>query len=157
MRYVSERIRFLGLIINGTLTLNNKSKKDLESYLAEESFMEHDKSYDYLTRMPIYNMTRDKLDELSAELEKVNEALRLLENTPAKDIWLAELSELEKILVHDIKVSDAKRASEASDVPIISKNAKTIKASKTVKVAADKTDKTTKTTKTTKTIKTKAK
>ena len=52
-------------------------------------------SYDFLISMPIYNLTKEKVDDLLKEKEKRSEELALLKAKTDKDIWEEDLKTFE--------------------------------------------------------------
>ena len=52
------------------------------------------KSYDYITTMPLFNLTYEKIEELNSKLKEKEEELYLVKTTPATDVWKKELKEL---------------------------------------------------------------
>jgi hypothetical protein len=59
------------LVIDKKLIINNKKKVDLEKELEELEFpkLSKNESYDYLLNMPIYNLTKEKVDHLKEQEE----------------------------------------------------------------------------------------
>jgi DNA topoisomerase-2 len=98
LRTMSERIRFLDLVINRDLTLHDKNKSELEEYLDAHMFEHHNDSYDFLVKMPIYNMTKDKQDSLKEEHLKKTSELGIVRLTSPSDMWRKELYELKPLL-----------------------------------------------------------
>jgi hypothetical protein len=91
------------MIIEKTLVINNKKKIDIEDELEKLQFPrlsknknDTDLSYNYLLSMPIYNLTKEKIDELkNQEEEKITE-YNILEKMTVEKIWLNELEKIEK-------------------------------------------------------------
>jgi DNA gyrase/topoisomerase IV subunit B len=94
---ISYKVKFLLLVIDKKLIINNKKKNDLEEELEKLKFPKLSKndSYDYLLNMPIYNLTKEKVDHLK-EQEKDKEAeYNNLDKLEPSNIWLKELDNLE--------------------------------------------------------------
>ena len=53
-------------------------------------------SYDYLTNLPLFSLTQEKIDEFIKEFEEKAEELELYTNTTVQDLWISELEILEK-------------------------------------------------------------
>jgi DNA topoisomerase-2 len=103
LKLISYKVKFILMIVEKKLNINNMKKQDIETKLEELKFpkLSKDKkqddkeTYDYLLTMPIYNLTKEKIDELkNIENEKQVE-YDLLENKTIKEIWLEELELLE--------------------------------------------------------------
>ena len=82
-------------VVAGTIPVSTLTKKDLENVLAERSYMLVDDGYDYLTRIPIYNLTTDKVRDLEADMVESTSLYDKLSATPVKDIWLHDLDMFE--------------------------------------------------------------
>ena len=57
-------------------------------------------SYDYLLKMPIYNLTKDKIDEFNTNLENKQSEHKSLLAKDNKQLWLDDLKVLEPKLAH---------------------------------------------------------
>lgn len=95
---IENKIRFIKSVVSGEIQVTKMKKAELESLLAEMEFMDIDGTYDYLVKIPIYNLTTDKVEQLENEYTKKTEELEVLSNTDVKDIWKKELSELKEVL-----------------------------------------------------------
>ncbi len=96
LKLLSDKIRFLDLVIDRELILHEKTKDELESDLIKYEFDKRNDSYDYLLKMPIYSMTKDKQIDLKDEHLKKTEKLNDVINTTANTMWYKELDELYK-------------------------------------------------------------
>jgi hypothetical protein len=76
----------------------NTKKVEIIEYLEKNSFPIHDGSYDYLIKMPIYNLTFEKKDELIKESDDKHKVLVNIEEEEETTTWSNDLSELEKKL-----------------------------------------------------------
>ena len=98
------------MIINKEIDINNKKKCDIENILKENKFPELGKSfndtslsYEYLLSMPLYNLTKEKLDELRNNNDMKEIEYNELNDKNPIDIWLEELNLLEKMYKKWIK------------------------------------------------------
>lgn len=93
-----NRIKFLKLVIDGGVIINKRSRdlieKDLEKYKLDRI----EESYNYLLNMSILSFTKERLQDLKEEYDKLNDKFKLLEQTSESDIWLNELKELKNKL-----------------------------------------------------------
>lgn len=56
---------------------------------------EYKKSYKYITSLPLFSLTVEKLEQLEKEYDEKKVTYETYLNTPAKNIWLNELNELQ--------------------------------------------------------------
>ena len=95
---IGYKVKFILMIINKELKVNNKKKGIIEGKLEKHKFprLGINKDFQYLLGMPIYSLTYEKVEELKKqEKEKKAEYKRLEKLTP-ENIWRNELDELFK-------------------------------------------------------------
>ena len=96
LKLISWKVKFILLIVEKKLEINNKKKVEIEAELQTKKFPKIDNSYNYLLTMPIYNLTNEKIEELKKQKnEKETEFNSLVEKTPEK-LWLTDLENLEE-------------------------------------------------------------
>ena len=96
---ISYKVKFILLIINNELIVNNKRKSAIEFELESYKFPKMGKSindthlsFDYLLSMPIYNLTQEKIEELqNQEHDKQTEYDKINSLTP-EIMWINELN-----------------------------------------------------------------
>jgi DNA topoisomerase-2 len=95
-----SKYRFIKAIVDGKILVNNKTKAEILTQIKQISptLKLVDSNYDYLLRMPIYSVSKEKLAELAKEIEKIKADKINLEKTKVEDIWKQELKELEKMI-----------------------------------------------------------
>jgi len=95
LKIISWKVKFILMIIEKKLEVNNKKKSEIETKLEENKFPRHENTYNYLLGMPIYNLTNEKIEELKKqETEKQSEFDSLVEKTP-EQLWIKDLDELD--------------------------------------------------------------
>jgi DNA topoisomerase-2 len=95
--FMDARIRFILDVIEERLKLLNAKKTIIQRYLEENKFPKQENCYDYLIKMPVYNFTYEKKEELIKELNKKRDILTTLESTNEKTMWLDNLNTFEDI------------------------------------------------------------
>jgi len=112
-KLVSAKVRFIQEIIDQTLDIMNRKEKDVEEDLLqkgypkliekvaadEEDETEEEKTaitanYDYLTSMPIRQLTFEKKQELDREANRLDMLIKELKAKTIQQIWKEELNEL---------------------------------------------------------------
>ena len=131
-KLISYKVKFILMIIEKKLVVNNKKKSELEEELEKLKFPklgksknDTDLSYNYLISMPIYNLTKEKIDELKNQEEEKNIEYNTLENTTVHDMWLNELDKLEKEYNNWLKQKETVANQEPTKKPK-SKKSKTV-------------------------------
>lgn len=87
---INEKIRFINFYLDNTNLFRNTPKKELLELLLKNNFTLPDK----MLLLAIYNLTKDKIDELLKTLEDKKIYLDTLNKTNAKEMYLKELTEL---------------------------------------------------------------
>ena len=120
-KVLSNKMRFILDVINGTIQIMNKKLSEVTQRLIElkydpiveenidkdednlpEENIDKDakeinyKNYNYLLKLPISQLTYDRKIILEKEFNEINDKLKILRNTNIEDLWLKDLTELEK-------------------------------------------------------------
>jgi DNA topoisomerase II len=98
---LNNKIRFVLDVIQGVIIVHKLRKAELESVLAEMGYDQWENSYEYLTKIPIYNFTIDKVDELKDEIAKKEVAVQELQGTTVQNMWLNDLQAFEDVYQKD--------------------------------------------------------
>ena len=93
---MSNRAKFIKMIIDGKLKVNNRPKADIITDLEKAKFDKTEDSYDYLLSMAIHSLTKEKYEELLKQIgENEAETKRVQAIIPA-DWYQSDLKELRK-------------------------------------------------------------
>lgn len=76
---VDNKIRFLTEIIEGTFVVYRRSKKEINANLEEKKYSKYEGTFDYLTSMPIYSFTNEKIQELEEKSKNLKTQIQTLE------------------------------------------------------------------------------
>ena len=86
-------------IIEKTIVVANKKKEEIIAQLEKiEKIIKVDGSYDFLLRMPISSITREKMEELHEQIKQKKDEFMRIKGTEIKDMWLEDLKLVEKAL-----------------------------------------------------------
>lgn len=91
---IDEKCRFIKMILDEKIEINNKKRKEVEEDLIRNKFKLVDDSYDYLMKMPIYNLTEEQYNKLLDQNNKLSNEIELLKSKTNKDLWLEDLDKL---------------------------------------------------------------
>lgn len=90
IRWVSEKLRFILFYLDNVEQFKNKKKDDLVALLLKNKFSD----YDRLLQMTMWNLTREKIEELKAQIAEEKKYLALLKADTAAEMYKRELKEL---------------------------------------------------------------
>jgi len=99
--YLDAKIKFILDIIEERLKINNRKKSDIEEYLEKNKYPKKKNesdgktSYDYLIKMPIWNLTYEKKEELLKELNNKKDMLAAIEKKTIETMWLEDMEVFE--------------------------------------------------------------
>lgn len=92
VRKLSDKIRFLKLVVEEKIELRNTPKEELMKIMEG-----HKLDYE-LTKLPLNSLARENIKKFEALLEKKNSDIKKYKEKEINTIWLEELDELEKSL-----------------------------------------------------------
>ena len=101
--FLSNRAKFVKLIIDGKLKINNVPRKEIISYLQTAGFDEVNGSYNYLLNMPIHSLTKETYDQLLNEVAEKKVELAEIKKKEPIDMYREDLVELKKNLKTTLK------------------------------------------------------
>ena len=92
--YLKSIQLFITSIIKGSLVVNNRPRANIIGQVEQiQDILKKDKSYDYLLRMPIYSLTKEKVDELEKQINEKNKNLNYFIKSTAQSLWTVDLKE----------------------------------------------------------------
>lgn len=102
---LQSKVRFINEYISGELDINRKSKDHVLALLEERGFPKHTdsedtskKSYDYLVRMPVISLTKEKIEELEKQTRDKQAQIKELKMKTEVQMWRDDLQKLDKYL-----------------------------------------------------------
>lgn len=95
LKLLLNRVMFIKAILDDKIVVNKKSKEYIEEQLVKHEFMKIDDCFDYLLNMPIYSLTKEKIEELINKAKNKKEQIKDLTSKTARDLWLDDLKVLE--------------------------------------------------------------
>ena len=92
MRLLSDKARFIQLVIDDQLELRGRLKDDIIANLRELGFQPIDDSYAHLVRMPIDMLSLEERQKLEAEHDECAKELDSWKKTTVLDLWDRDLN-----------------------------------------------------------------
>lgn len=94
IKLLISKYEFVKGIVKEEIIVNKKTKEEIEVQLDRVlKIIKENDSYQYLLGMPIYNLSVDKIQELSRTIKNKISFLKGLKSTTNKEMWLEELEE----------------------------------------------------------------
>ena len=151
MQILKYRKKFIEQILDKEIIIERKKKVDIIQQLVDNEYPElsislnGSPSYDYLTNLPLFSLTAEKIDDINKEYNEKKDELNTYKNTTVQDLWLTELEEFEK--VYDKWFNEMSELFESGEKKGKAKDTKTINKAKVIKDNAPKKTKSIKSTK----------
>jgi DNA topoisomerase-2 len=96
--YLSNRAKFIKLIIEGKLKVNNRPKAEIVADLEKLKFDKINDSFQYLLSMAISSLTKEMYEQLLKEVDEKTAELKRVKETEPIDMYKLDLTELKKSL-----------------------------------------------------------
>jgi len=102
MKILETKAKFILFVSEGKIVVNKRSKQNIIEQLTEHEFPtweslndkeEGDEMYDYLLRMPLYNLTIEKIEEFMNRLQAKKSEYNTLKSKTPEDLWREDLNE----------------------------------------------------------------
>tara|TARA_Y100000022_G_scaffold198574_1_gene209159 strand:+ start:34 stop:603 length:570 start_codon:yes stop_codon:yes gene_type:complete len=105
---IEARVKFIKDYISDTIIIKNVPVKELCKRMVELNYpkfdLSHNKgepmyspSYDYLLRMQLYTLTRERIDELLKQCKNKQMELATIKGKTPQDLWIDDLDEFVKV------------------------------------------------------------
>lgn len=117
---LKNKIRFIKAVVTEEIIVHKMKKDELTDWLTTNEYSLHENKFDYIMRVPIYNLTIDKVDELENEVKHAQEEIDRVRQLDIKDWWNDELQEFTN--EYDKFVSSVKSKKLQTPRKIVKKN-----------------------------------
>ena len=92
---LNSKILFITMVIDKKLKINNVPKEQVIEALSKvKKIVKTQDSYDYLLKMPIYSLTKEKVEDLKNQALSKSSELEILKKMSKEQIWLKDLEEI---------------------------------------------------------------
>lgn len=105
LEVIKNKMRFLKEVMNESLVIKDVDEDLLVKEMSKRGYYKNDKndknedtnysSYSYLLNMNIRSFTKQKLDSLQKEIDKLEIELEIMKKITPNEMWLKELEEFE--------------------------------------------------------------
>ena len=93
-KWMTQKMKFIKAILEGKIVFINKSTKDIEIVLDELKLERYEESFDYLLRMSIGSLTKERLVEMKKQFEELKIKIETTKNLKIEDMWLDDLKDI---------------------------------------------------------------
>ena len=90
---VNAKVKFIEEFISGDIIISNRKKSDILQQLETREYPKVEDSYDYLIKMPIYNLTTERIEELRKDRDVKMKDFKNLKSKTLENMYLEELDD----------------------------------------------------------------
>ena len=99
LKELSSEFLFIKKVINDEIDLKTLNKKDIIEILEKEpKIVKKQNSYEYLLRIPVLNLTPDKMKELKDKILELKSEIDSLQEKTPENIWEEDLESLKGLV-----------------------------------------------------------
>ncbi|CAG7579850.1 MAG: putative DNA topoisomerase [uncultured marine phage] len=92
---LNSKFIFIKSVIDGTIVINNTTKKNIVDQIEKNvKIIKVEDNYDYLLRMPLYSLTKEKLIELKAKIKSIKEELTIYKGKTLENLWIEDIESI---------------------------------------------------------------
>jgi DNA topoisomerase-2 len=96
---MSSKYLFIKGVVTGTIDINRKTYDQIAKQLDKiDGIRKVDDSYEYLLRMAISSLTKEKYVQLQEKIKAMKESFKELKGKTIQELWLSDIEELEQAL-----------------------------------------------------------
>ena len=96
LEMVENKSKFIVAVVKKEIELFNKSEEVIENVLNTKKYKKIEDSYDYLLRIPLRDLTKNKYEQLKDKIKEYEEYLEKLKNITPQEMWSEDLENFEK-------------------------------------------------------------
>ena len=126
MDILANKVRFINYVVDDTLDIRKYTKAALHDWLQEKEFlMEENGTFGYLINMPMYQMTKDMVEQLNKSLEDKKVEYKKVFDKSIETMWEEDLDDLNKTLdIHLLKSLEVEQETQKRTTKKATKNTK---------------------------------
>lgn len=95
---LDTKARFIAWVLDGSLDVRKQSRNELDRWLERQRIPRRSNGYDYLWNLPMHAMTRDRIDDLRAQIRDAQQTLDRFRSETIEHMWMRDLRALEQTI-----------------------------------------------------------
>jgi DNA topoisomerase-2 len=97
-KYIINKMKFINCVLKKKIIFENKSKDDIIKQIESEKIEKYNDNYDYLINIPLIGLSKERLDNLQDEFNKVKDEIEITKALTEDKMWIKELNNLKRKL-----------------------------------------------------------
>lgn len=93
IKTLSNKARFIKMIIDKQIIITQTPKNEIIAQLDKFNFDKNNDNYDYLLNMPLYSLSKEKVEQLMNELDEKQVLFNQLDEKNVEDLYRSDLDE----------------------------------------------------------------
>lgn len=94
--YIINKMKFINYILKKEIIFENKTKDNIIKQIEDKKIEKHKDNYDYLINISLISLSKEKLEELKQNYEKIKLEIEKVNSVTENDMWINELEDLKK-------------------------------------------------------------
>jgi len=96
LQTLENKSKFILAVVKKEIELFNKTEEVVENLLVTKKYEKVEDSYDYLLRIPLRDLTKNKYEQLKEKIKDLKELLEKLKEITPERMWSEDLEKFEK-------------------------------------------------------------
>ena len=93
---LQNKLKFINAVVNKQIPVTEMKKNELEKNLLDLNYLKVEDTFDYLTRIPIYNFTKDNVQKIDDNLLEMTTNINTINCTTICQMYNKDLDEVSK-------------------------------------------------------------
>ena len=95
-KYIINKMKFINCVLKKEIVFENKAKDAIIKQIEDKGIEKHKDSYDYLINISLISLSKEKLEELQQNFNKIKLEIEQISAISETQMWLNELTDLKK-------------------------------------------------------------
>jgi len=95
-KYIINKMKFINCVLKKEIIFENKPKEAIIKQIEEKKIEKHKDSYDYLINISLISLSKERLEELQQNFNKIKLEIEQITAITETEMWLSELNDLKK-------------------------------------------------------------
>ena len=95
---LKNKYTYINEVLKGSIDLRKKTSQDIQEVLENKHYIKVENTFNYLIKMSMDSVCEDNVLILKKEYEDKCSELTIIKNTTIQQMWIKELTHLEKFL-----------------------------------------------------------
>lgn len=95
-KVIINKMKFINCVLKKEIIFENKSKDNIIKQIEDKKIEKYKDNYDYLINISLISLSKEKLEELKQNFEKIKLEIEKINSLTETNMWINELEDLKK-------------------------------------------------------------